>query len=505
MDTYNRLMGVYRETAILRSIRKVLAWDRRTALPPKGESQRSEQQALLAQLVHRALSRDEIGKLLDDLEKGTTYDNLSQVQKRNVTLVRLDYEKKTRVPNEVVGRVVKQRAMASRARDRALKKKDWAIFETELAKLFSVHCELLQYLRDIIDSENLYDVSIDAFDHGLRTTHIASIFDEMKSRLPELIEEYAYISQQSRADFLSRPVEKATQIKIVERLAEFIGYDLTSEEAFGRIGEGPHPSTIGDYDDVRILLNYEKSNLFRSCISFLHEAGHSLHSRNIKEEWRFLPVGNTKQVVISESQARFTENIIGRSPEFMEYYLPLVNEITYGQFDDVAPLEFARAVNQVRPVPIRVVSDEISYNLHIIIRFEIESRLFQDEIKVSEIPAVWRELCEKYLGIEVEDVSVGPLQDIHWSLGMFGYFPTYALGNIVSAQLVAAMTEDIPNWKQEIRLGNVSNVLNWMDRNIHKKGNLYDTPQLVEEVTGDSMSCEPFISYLENKFSTLYQ
>lgn len=505
MDSYSRLMQIYREVVMLRSIRKILSWDRHTVLPSGAESQRGEQQALLAQMIYRRLSSGEVEKLLDEVEKDDIYQSLTPVQKRNVYLIRTEHEKKTKVPDDVVGRLVKQRAIANKAREKALKKQDWEIFEPEFVKLFSVHCELAEHVVDILDTDRLYDVSIEEFDHGMRTTHISSAFQELKSHLPQRIKKYRAASKGNRTEFLSRSVKKENQIKLVKRLASFIGYDLSSEEAFGRIGEGVHPVTIGVYDDVRILLNYKEENLFRSCISFLHEAGHSLYNRNTNEEWWYSPVGSKQSVIINESQARFTENLIGRSPEFMEYYLPLVNDITHGTFEDVTPLEFTRAVNQVKAEPIRVMSDEISYNMHIIIRFEIEIGLFEGEIEASEIPAVWNELYEKYLDIEVENVSVGPLQDIHWGMGMFGYFPTYALGNIVAAQLVDSMTDDIPSWKDEIRQGEASAVVNWMDRNVHKKGALYDTPELLQQVTGTQLSSDPFINYIENKFSKLYE
>ncbi|MBS3794463.1 MAG: carboxypeptidase M32 [Candidatus Thorarchaeota archaeon] len=505
MDSYSQLMQIYRENVMLMSIGKVLSWDRYTVLPPAAESRRGEQQALLAQLMHRKLNSRKVGSLLDELESSDIYESLTPVQKRNVYLIRIEHEKKTKVPDDLVGRLVKQRAIANRAREKALASEDWSLFEPEFVKLFSIHCELAEHVVEILDTDNLYDVSIEKFDHGMRTTHISSAFDELRSSLPQMIREYSAMCVGNRKDFLSRPVEQRDQIRIVKKLASFIGYDLSSDEAYGRIGEGIHPVTIGVYNDVRILLNYKEDNLFRSCISFLHEAGHSLYNRNINEEWWYLPVGSKCSVTVSEAQARFTENLIGRSPEFMEYYLPLVNDVTHGVFEDVTPSEFARAVNQVKPEPIRVISDEISYNMHIIIRFEIERGLFDGEIEASEIPQVWSELFEEYLGIEVDNDAIGPLQDIHWGLGMFGYFPTYALGNLVAAQLAEAMTDDIPNWRDEIREGEASAVMNWMDRNVHKKGCLYDTPELLQQVTGTELSSDSYINYIDSKFSELYK
>jgi len=498
-------MQIYREKTMLMSIRKVLSYDRHTVLPPGAETQRGEQQALLAQLIHQRLGSRKVGNLLDELESNDMYESLTPVQKRNVYLMRIEHEKETKVPDDLVGRLVKQRAIANMAREKALANENWGLFEPEFVKLFSIHCELAKHVVEILDTDNLYDVSIENFDHGMRTTHISSVFDELKSSLPQMIEEYRALCAGNPTDFLSRPVEKKDQIRIVKKLASFIGYDLSSDEAFGNIGEGIHPVTIGDYNDVRIVLNYKENNLFRSCISFLHEAGHSLYSRNVNEDWWYLPVGSNCSVVVNESQARFTENLIGRSPEFMEYYLPLVNDVTHGVFEDVTPLEFAQAVNQVKPEPIRVISDEISYNMHIIIRFEIEIGLFDGEIEASEIPMVWGELFEEYLGIEVDNDAIGPLQDIHWGLGMFGYFPTYALGNLVAVQLTETMTDDIPNWRDEIRQGEASAVVNWVNRNVHKKGGLYDTPELLQQVTGTGLSSDPYINYIDSKFSELYK
>ena len=504
MEAYDKLLEKYRENAILGSIYYTMAWDTYTSLPAGAVSQRGEQNAALGQILHRMETEEEIGRLLNEIEVDTRYDAFTKVQKRNVYLMRREYDMNTKLPEEFVGRWLKQRTITNNAREKALVKKDWSIFEPEFKIMFDIMVQKSEYLMDVVGVDNLYDVNIDWFEPGMRADYISKVFDELGAHLPSLIKKYASASEDAKIDFLKRRVEKETQTKIIEALAEFVGYDLNSENAIGKLGESVHPMQFGSYDDVRIALDYRKEDFLFASIAFLHESGHALYNINLNREWMHQPVGGSGGFGVHESQSRFLENMVGLSPEFIGYFLPKLNEITHNQFADISIEEFACAVNLVKPRKIRVASDELTYNLHIIIRFEIERDLFAGKLKVSEIPVVWNELYEKYLGVTVENDAEGALQDLHWGVGQFGHFPMYTLGNIFSAQLAKAMTQQIPDWKEQIGRGEASAVIGWMTQNIHKKGRLYDASELIEHVTGEKISSQPYIDYLKDKFSNLY-
>ncbi len=505
MEAYERLLEKHREITILASVMGTLNWDTYTFLPPGAVSQRADQNALLGSIRHRRNTDKEIGSLLDAVEKESVYEPLTKVQKRNVFLMRREYDMNTQLPEDLEKRLHRQWPITNNAREKALVKNDWSIFEPEFEKMFTLMLEYAECIQDIVGASDLYDVCIDGFEMGMRTEHITKVFDELKAPLNSMVEKYANISQEIKTDFLNRPVEKATQIQLIERLAEFVGYDLRSENAIGHIAECVHPGmSIGVYDDVRIGLKFEEKNFSQACYAFMHESGHALYDMNLDREWQYQPVGIWSGVSIHESQSNFLENMIGKSPEFIRYFLPILNETTDGQFKDISVDEFVRAVNQVRPGPIRVTADELTYTSHIIIRFEIEKDLFDNKIEISDIPSVWNELYEEYLGVTVNDDGEGALQDVQWGRGYYGYFPMFVLGKIFSAQLAEAMSKQMSDWRDQIANGDISDIVSWMSENIHKKGRLYDAPDLMKRVTGKEMSCKPYLKYLQTKFSSIF-
>jgi len=504
MEAYNKLLEKHRELAILSSIGALMSWDTFTSLPPGAVSQRAEQGATFQRLLHRMEIEEEVNQLLKRIESDSAYNTLDEVQKRNVYLKRRDFDISTCLPEEFIGRWMKQRTITNSAREKALAKSDWSIFEPEFKKMYSIIIEASEYLMDVVGVSTHYDVPIDGFQTGMRADIYSEIFDKMKKSIPQLIRKYSEASKNVNTDFLKRKVEKFTQIRIMDALAEFVRYDLHSENAVGKLGESVHPLSIGSYEDVRISLDYKENDFFDSCVAFLHESGHALYEMNLNRDWMYQPVGSSGGFGVHESQSRFLENMVGRSPEFIDYFLPILNEVTSNQFADIAAKDFTMAINQVKPGPIRVTSDELTYTQHIIIRFEIERDLFDDKLEISDIPSIWNELYEKYLGVSVENDAEGALQDLHWGVGQFGHFPTYALGNIFAAQLAETMQNEIPDWKEKIRIGEIERIIDWMTENIHRKGNLYDAPVLISHITGKKMSSQPYVKYLEKKFSDIY-
>jgi carboxypeptidase Taq len=287
-------------------------------------------------------------------------------------------------------------------------------------------------------------------------------------------------------------------------MAEAVQYDVVSKGAGGRIDETEHPFTTGYYDDVRITTNYHEDRFSSSVFSVLHEAGHALYEQDLDPEWIYQPVGSGCSTGIHESQSRIVENMVGRSPEFWSYYWPKIQVITGQTFADVSLDKLIYAVNQVIPSKIRIEADEVTYSLHVIIRFNIEKRLFAGEIAAKDLPEVWNQSYRDYLSVKIENDSEGVMQDSHWSGGNFGYFPCYALGNIYDGMLLAKMDQDIPGWRKGLGNGDFSGTKEWLKKNVHCLGNLYDPPELIQKITGREPAVAPYLKYLNEKYAGLY-
>ena len=294
------------------------------------------------------------------------------------------------------------------------------------------------------------------------------------------------------------------QKKIATDLATIVNYDTVSDKAGGRIDEVEHPFTTGYYDDVRITVKYHEDNVSSMIYAILHEAGHALYEQNLNQEWKYQALGQAASYGIHESQSRFIENNLGRSSEFIKFYLPKLNNFTGNLYSGISVEDFSRAMNLVKPSLIRIEADEVTYSLHIIIRYEIERDLFSDKISVSELPQIWNERYEEYLGVKVPDDTNGVLQDTHWASGYFGYFPSYAMGNVYDGMWIEKLVKDVPNWLDEVGKGNTAPAIDWMKKNVHHYSSLYDPAELVKKITGKDTSAGPYLEYLDNKYSDLF-
>ena len=274
--------------------------------------------------------------------------------------------------------------------------------------------------------------------------------------------------------------------------------------AGGRIDETEHPFTSGYYDDVRITTHYYPNNYASSIFSVIHETGHALYDQNLNSKWKYQPVGSSCSYGFHESQSRLYENIIGRSMEFWKHMLPILRRVTAPALANVELSQFVNAINKVKPSKIRIEADEVTYNLHVIVRFQIEKELFSDKIAVAELPEIWNQKYEEYLGVTVKNDAEGVMQDTHWANGYYGYFPSYALGNIYSGQLLAALEKDLQNWRSKLSQGNLKDIKAWLFRNVHIYGNLYDPADLIRKIAGRELEAKPYLEYLRGKYSKLY-
>ncbi|MDI6806033.1 MAG: carboxypeptidase M32 [Candidatus Bathyarchaeia archaeon] len=503
-SSYKKLMEKVKDLLTLQSAISIIHWDMETMMPPKAITLRSQQLALLSRIEHRMSTDPEIGKLLEEIMRPSEYEKLDAVQKRNVYLIKKQYDEQTKLPEELVAEIAKQQAITVDVWKKAKAAQNFAMFKPELEKLVELKKKAAEILMKVKETATPYDALIDIFEPKMTAKTITKVFNELREGLVSLLKKCENAPKQPDVSILKRKVPIDVQRKIAKALAEVVGYDIESREAGGRIDETEHPFTTGYYDDVRITTHYYEDNFASSIFSVLHEAGHALYEQNLKKEWMFQPVGTGCSSGFHESQSRFVENIIGRSREFWVYFLPKLKKITGTLLSDVNLDAFVHAVNQVKPSKIRVEADEVTYGLHIIVRFNMERDLFADKIIVKELPEIWNQSYKEYLGIKIENDSEGVMQDTHWASGLYGYFPSYALGNIYSGQILAAMEKDLKNWKEQIAKGNIKAIKEWLVKNVHAYGNLYNPEELIRKITGKGLTVKPYLNYLNEKYSELY-
>jgi carboxypeptidase Taq len=502
MEAYTKLLTKAKESSLLMSTASILNWDMLTYMPPKGAQLRGEQLSVVSQYMHRLQTSKEYGDLLKTAEKENKEND--RVTARNLYLIRRNYDRQTRLPEELVADIMKQSTATRQAWMKAKSSSDWTQFEPDLSKMFELIKKQAELLMDVKGTESLYDTVLDDFEPMMKSTLVTKAFSKLRDGLVPMIEKYSESSKAIDIAPLSREVSKSVQEKVLLDVASLMGYDTFSESASGRIDETHHPFTTGYYDDVRVAVRYNEANPVSALLVLMHEAGHAIYEQSLRQEWMYQPIGTMASLGIHESISRFYENMIGRSEEFWRYYLPRFNELTNGSFKDLECEAILRMINRVIPSKIRVTADELTYSIHVIIRYEIETALFSDEIEVSELPQVWNDKYSEYLGVSIDNDSEGVMQDSHWSDGMFGYFPTYALGNLYGAMWYEKINHEVPGWRESLNAGSLAPVYDWLRENVMVKSNLLDPGDLVKEVTGNNLTAKPFLDYLSTKYSTLF-
>ncbi len=504
LSNYKKLMEKVKDLLVLQSAESIVHWDMETMMPPKAIKLRSQQLALLSRLDHKMSTDPEVGVLLERIMRHPEHDKLDKVQKRNIYLIKKNFDEQTKLPEELVAEIAKQQALTIDVWKKAKAAKNFSMFKPELEKLVELQKKAAEILMEVKETATPYDALIDIFEPKMTAKAITKVFDELRQGLVSILNECGTASKQPDMRILKRKLPIDMQRQIAKALAESVGYDVTSKEAGGRIDETEHPFTTGYYDDVRITTHYYEDSFSSSIFSTLHEAGHALYEQNLNPEWMYQPVGTTCSHGFHESQSRFIENIIGRSREFWIYFLPKMKELTGKALADVELDPFVYAINHVKPSKIRVEADEVTYGLHIIIRFNIERDLFADKIVVKELPEIWNQKYKEYLGIKIENDSEGVMQDTHWASGSYGYFPSYALGNIYSGQLLSVLEKELPDWRKQLTKGNFKDIKQWLVKNVHSRGYLYDPADLIKKITGEELKVKPYLDYLTDKYSKLY-
>ena len=503
IDAYRELLSKTKDTAVLGTIGGIIHWDMETMMPQGAIEQRSEQLALLSRIQHKFATDQQIGKLLETIQTSPEYEALGQVEKRNLYLIKKSYLEQTSLPEKIVADLAKQEALTVNVWKKAKAQKNFNIFKGDLQKLFDLNKQAAEILMKVKQTKTPYEALIDSFEPKMNTSQITATFDQLQHGLKRLISRIQPNTTKPDTALLYLPVPVENQRQIAQLLTQTLGYDTASAEARGRIDETEHPFTTGYYDDVRITTHYHLNNYASSIFSVLHETGHALYEQNLNPKWKYQPVGSTCSYGIHEAQSRLYENVIGRSEEFWINFVPKLKKIA-PSLEQIELNKFMKAINKVELSKIRIEADEVTYNLHIIIRFEIERDLFADKIAVSELPQVWNEKYAKYLDVKVKNDSEGVMQDTHWASGLYGYFPSYALGNIYSGQITSKINKEIPDWRKQLADGKLANVNDWLKTNIHSQGDLFDPEELIKKATGKNLDSQPYLQYLNEKYSKLY-
>ncbi len=481
-----QLKQIYAEITKLDQISCLVSWDQETYMPPKAAAGRSEQLAILAKIIHQKNTSPQLGQLLQVI-----YENLDQLSTSDQRFIRQKYRQwqlNTRFSSDFVSLWSSTTSQAIEAWKIAKAKKDFSLFAPFLHKIV----DLLKQKTQILGQPNNYDALLDYYEPNLTKSIIDPIFEDIKTATKQIL---ANVPDTHCEKFIT-PIK--WQKSFTQKLLSIIGYDFEA----GRQDQVAHPfmTRVGD-NDIRVTNTFHTNNL-SSLFSALHEGGHALYEQGMDLEYIQLLTDDERSLVIHESQSRFWENIIGRSEAFwrplfvdMQTDLPEV-------FGKMSLEEFLSKINIIKPSLIRVQADEVTYNLHIIIRYEIEKMLIEQGLKVNEVPQVWNQKYQEYLGVMPAHDGEGCLQDVHWSIGNFGYFPTYTLGNVLSAQIWNYYKKQNPNYQDILNQQDYPAILFWLQKNVHKPGTLTGALELVKSLTGEDLNAGHLIDYLENKYKT---
>ncbi|ERK28806.1 carboxypeptidase M32 [Clostridium intestinale] len=473
----------------------LIYWDKLVCMPKKAVEGRAEVIGLLSEQLFNQQTSKEMREFLDFFKENS--DGLSQVDKAMIKRLDKEYNETKKIPVERYKEFVILTSKSEAAWEEAKDKNDFNIFKPYLSKVVNFQKEFVGYWGY---KDHKYNTLLDKYEEGITVEVLDKVFGDLRDALVVLLNKIKNSKITINSDLLNSSYDKERQKELSLYALKLIGFDMEA----GRLDESTHPFTTNFTNkDVRLTTHYYEHDLLSALFSTIHEGGHGIYEQNISDDLQNTWLSTGASMGIHESQSRFYENIIGRSEEFLRYLYPKFKEL-FKNFDKIDFNEFYKVVNKVEPSLIRTEADELTYSLHVIIRYEIEKALFNDEITVEELPEVWKKKYKEYLGVEPDTDSLGVLQDMHWSDGSFGYFPSYALGNLYGAQIFNTMKKDIPDVHELIAKGDIISITKWLKDNVHKYGSLYSPKELILKVTGEELNSQYFIDYLEEKYSKLY-
>ena len=489
---YRKLLKRAREIASLNSTVGLLWWDQRTYMPPKALSYRAGQVAHLSGLAHRQFITKKVGDLISACEQHGFETGSDEAT--NIREWRRLYDRATRVPASLVEKFQRICSLANEAWRRARERSEFKIFKPHLQKIL----EMNRRMADCWGyQESPYDALLEEFEPGARSGRIGALFAELRPALVAVLGPARERSAAEPENLLRGNYPVAAQQAFNRRVAEAMGFDFEA----GRIDTTTHPFCNGlAPGDCRLTTRYNEEYFTQSLYGVMHEGGHGLYEQGLPSEHFGTPRGTYASLGIHESQSRLWENHVGRSAAFWERWHPIACE-HFTDLKKLSPAQITSAVNRVAPSFIRVEADEVTYDLHIILRFEMELKLIEGRLAAADVPACWNEEFEKMLGLKVTKDAEGCLQDMHWSSGLLGYFPTYTLGNLNAAQLMRRAVLDLPSLEADLARGEYRSLREWLRQKIHSEGLHHPPAELMQRVTGETTGSAGYLDYLRNKFA----
>ena len=495
-----KLTELSKKINVLSSVKTLLEWDQETYMPSDGIELRSQQCELLAHLIHQDKIDPQFGELLSqliDLKTGKVLDQkLSEATQACLREWRRDYLIATKQPLDFVSQYAQIISSSSHAWQKAKEQNDFPSFAPHFEKIVTNARKMADYLGY---EQHPYDALLDHYEPGNTVAALTPLFEKLKPHLMRILKKIQSRPQISNA-FLTRDYPYAKQIEFSKFILKTLGFS----ENQARLDLTSHPMCLGLHPKDTRMTTHTLPNIHSCIFSVIHEAGHGLYNQGLKPEHFSTPLGQSASLGIDESQSRMMETIVGHSLYFWNYFFPRLQKEFPASLSDISLQEFHRGINRVSPSLIRIEADEVTYNLHIMIRFEIEKALIEGSLKVKDVPEAWNEKMRTYLGITPKTNREGCLQDIHWSVGFIGYFPTYTLGNLYAAQFFHTFSTAHPDYQKRISQGDFSQLVNWLRENIHQYGRQYTPSELLKRVTKKPLEESYFVNYLETKYQDIY-
>lgn len=491
---YIRKMKAYNEAAGL------IFWDMRTGAPKKGVEARSEVVGEISTEVFRMSTSEQMSSYLNYLAQEEVNAQLTEVERRMVEECKRDYDYSKKIPSDKYQAYVVLTSQAEAAWEEAKDKNDWASFQPYLEKIVAANKEFIELWGYEGDP---YNTLLDLYEPGMTVAKLDEVFGALREKVVPLLAAVTQSPKQPDRSFLDQPFSKEKQREFSTYILKELGFDFDA----GRLDETAHPFATGlNPGDVRITTKYLPNDVTSALFSTIHECGHAMYEQNISESLVGTNLCTGTSMGIHESQSRFWENIVGRSEQFWKQYYPKLQEAFPKELADVDVDTFYRAINHSEPSLIRTESDELTYNLHIMIRYELEKALFNGKLAVADLPEAWNAKYQEYLGVEADNYAEGVLQDVHWSGGMFGYFPSYALGNMYAAQMLyASIEKELPNFYELIETGNLAPIKELLTKHVYQYGKQLTPNEIINQMTGEELNPEYLVRYLTEKYSRLYE
>lgn len=476
----------------------LLYWDLRTGAPKKGMELRSETIGTLSAEVFSLSTSDEYGELLASLEAEQA--TLDPFIRRSVEEARKEYDLSKKIPPEEYKKFVILQSKAESVWEAAKEAADFSLFLPYLEDLVSTTKKMIGYWGEKNGSP--YNTLLDQYEPGMTTEILDEVFGKLRERIVPLVQQIAASPNKPETAFLYEHFPKEAQQDFSRQMLGQLGYDFES----GRLDETVHPFMISiNRQDIRVTTKYDEGDFRTAVFGTIHEGGHAMYEQNLGKSLAGLPIETGASMGIHESQSLFCENFIGRNEHFWQQNFSLLKEYAPKQFAGVEVMDYVRAINESKPSLIRIEADELSYALHIMVRYELEKGLFDGDLQVSDLPQLWNDKYEEYLGVRPSTDAEGVLQDVHWAGASFGYFPSYALGYMYAAQFKNAMLKDLPNFDELLAAGDIEPIRQWLTSHIHRHGAFKKPLDILKDATGEGLNPEYLADYLENKYTKIYQ